>query len=89
VHWQTLPQDYQFKTGHRLGLILLGVDGDVQYDEDATGAAVKVDLAGSKVTLPVVISGTPSTSTAAPFAAKQTWRGPTHVTLPRQPRVFK
>jgi X-Pro dipeptidyl-peptidase len=89
VHWQTLPQDYQFKAGHRLGLILLGVDSDVQYDEDATGAAVKVDLAGSKVTLPVVISGTPSASTATPFAAKETWRGPTHVVLPRQPRLFK
>jgi X-Pro dipeptidyl-peptidase len=86
VHWNTLPQDYAFKAGHRLGLILLGVDGDVQYDEDATGAAVTVDLAGSRVTLPVVTSGAPA---ASPFKADQSWRGPTQVDLPRQPRLFK
>jgi predicted acyl esterase len=87
VHWQTLPQDYRFKAGHRLGLILFGVDGDVQYDEDATGAAVSVDLAGTKVTLPALIGG--ATATATPFAAKETWRGPVHVVLPRQPVLFK
>jgi X-Pro dipeptidyl-peptidase len=86
VHWQTLPQDYQFKAGHRLALILFGVDGDVQYDEDATGAAVTIDLAGSKVTLPAVVSGTPSQSKT--FSTEQSWRGPSHVVLPRQPRLF-
>jgi X-Pro dipeptidyl-peptidase len=85
VRWGTLPQDYEFKAGHRLALILTGTDGDVQYDEDATGAAVTVDLAGSSVTLPVVMSGTPSKST---FKTDQAWRGPTHVVLPRQPRLF-
>jgi len=87
VRWPTLPQDYRFKAGHRLGLILFGVDGDVQFDEDATGAAVSVDLAGSSVSLPVVVGGTPS-ATAKPFATEQSWRGPAHVVLPRQPRLF-
>ena len=67
-------------------MILFGVDGDVQYDEDATGAGVTVDLAGSKLTLPAVISGTPSQS--KPFSTEQSWQGPKHVLLPRQPRLF-
>jgi X-Pro dipeptidyl-peptidase len=87
VKWQTLPQDYQFKAGHRLALILFGVDSDVQYDEASTGATASVDLAGSSVTLPVVVSAG-SSATAQPFAAKQTWRGPANVVLPRQPRFF-
>src|SRR5262249_55573329 len=53
VSWNTLPQDYTFKTGHRLALVLTGTDSDVM-DDSATGASVTVDLAGSKVTLPVV-----------------------------------
>jgi X-Pro dipeptidyl-peptidase len=85
VRWRTLPQDYEFKAGHRLALVLTGTDADVQYDEDATGASVTVDLAGSEVTLPVVLSGTPS---APAFGAEQQWRGPSHVVLPRQPRLF-
>ena len=89
VKWQTLPQDYHFKAGHRLAVILFGVDGDVQYDEDATGAAVSVDLAGSSVTLPAVVGGAAASSTATPFAAEQPWRGPAHVVLPRQPRLFE
>jgi X-Pro dipeptidyl-peptidase len=86
VHWPTLPQDYTFKAGHRLALVLFGVDDDVQYDEAATGAAVAVDLAGSKVTLPVVVSG--AAPSAKTFSTDQAWRGPTHVVLPRQPRLF-
>ena len=89
VKWQTLPQDYRFKPGHRLGVILFGIDGDVQFDEDATGAAVSVDLAGTKVSLPVVIGGAAPAATAQPFSADQTWRGPSHVILPRQPRLFR
>ncbi len=88
VHWPTLPQDYHFKPGHRLAVILFGVDGDVQFDEDATGAAVSVDLAGTKVSLPVVIGGA-SPKTAKPFSANQTWRGPAHVSLPKQPHLFR
>jgi predicted acyl esterase len=87
VHWPTLPQDYRFKAGHRLALVLFGVDDDVQYDEPSTGATVKVDLAGTSVTLPVVVSGTPSKDKT--FSTEQAWRGPTHVVLPRQPRFFK
>ncbi|MDN3356875.1 Xaa-Pro dipeptidyl-peptidase [Actinomadura sp. DC4] len=87
VKWQTLPQDYSFKAGHRLGLILFGVDSDVQYEEDATGAGVTVDLAGSAVTLPAVVSGV--SPTAKPFSADQPWRGPANVVLPRQPLLFK
>jgi X-Pro dipeptidyl-peptidase len=86
VKWQTLPQDYQFKAGHRLAVVLFGTDGDVQYDEPGTGAGVTVDLAGSKVTLPVVVSG--AAPSAKTFSTEQAWRGPTNVVLPRQPRLF-
>jgi X-Pro dipeptidyl-peptidase len=75
VRWNTLPQDYRFKPGHRIGLIVMGTDADVQFDEDATGAAVTVDLAGSQITLPVVTGASPEST----FATKQPWRGPTHV----------
>ncbi|HEX6446055.1 MAG TPA: Xaa-Pro dipeptidyl-peptidase [Streptosporangiales bacterium] len=84
VRWKTLPQDYRFKAGHRLALVLFGTDGDTNED-DATGASVTVDLAGSRITLPVIVSGTPSAST---FSADKRWRGPAHVVLPRQPRKF-
>ncbi|MFL6053428.1 MAG: Xaa-Pro dipeptidyl-peptidase [Actinoallomurus sp.] len=84
VRWDTLPQDYRFKAGHRLALVLIGTDADTQ-DDDATGAAVTVDLAGSAITLPVIVGGTPSEST---FSTEQKWRGPTHVVLPKQPRQF-
>jgi X-Pro dipeptidyl-peptidase len=86
VRWQTLPQDYRFKAGHRLALVLFGTDGDVQYDEPGTGAGVTVDLAGSRVTLPVVVSG--AAPSAKTFSTEQAWRGPTNVVLPRQPRLF-
>lgn len=84
VRWNTLPQDYRFKPGHRIGVIITGTDGDVQFDETATGAAVTVDLAGSRITLPVVMGTAPESA----FSAKRTWRGPTHVFLPAQPRTF-
>jgi X-Pro dipeptidyl-peptidase len=86
VRWQTLPQDYRFKAGHRLALVLFGTDGDVQYDEPGTGAGVTVDLSGSKVTLPVVVSG--AAPSAKTFSTEQAWHGPAHVVLPRQPRFF-
>ena len=86
VKWNLLPEDYQFKAGHRLALVLTGVDGDAQYDEPATGANVTVDLRGSKITLPVVYGD--SAPKASPFSTEQQWHGPTHVVLPRQPRVF-
>ncbi|GAA4610516.1 Xaa-Pro dipeptidyl-peptidase [Actinoallomurus liliacearum] len=84
VRWNTLPQDYRFKAGHRLALVLIGTDADTQ-DDDATGAAVTVDLAGSEITLPVIIGGAPS---ASAFSTEQKWRGPTHVVLPKQPHQF-
>ncbi|GGT42180.1 CocE/NonD family hydrolase [Nonomuraea spiralis] len=64
ITWKTLPLDYEFKAGHRLGLILTGTNDDFNIDEtgqggadDAepgTGAKVTVDLAGTSISLPVV-----------------------------------
>lgn len=58
ITWSMLPQDYEFKAGHRLGLVLTGTNDDFNFGEtDAepgTGAKVIVDLAGTSVSLPLV-----------------------------------
>lgn len=84
VRWDTLPQDYVFKAGHRLALVLVGTDTDIQSDR-ATGARISVDLAGSGITLPVV------TGRAADplFSTERTWHGPSRVTLPKPHRSFR
>lgn len=85
VRWQTLPHDYVFKKGHRLALVLAGTDQDYN-EEQATGAKVTVDLAGSSVLLPLLPGGAPLKLSGP--AAKNTWRGPTKVDQPVQPRRF-
>ncbi|MCA1223665.1 Xaa-Pro dipeptidyl-peptidase [Streptomyces sp. 8L] len=85
VNWNTLPQDYRFKAGHRLALVLIGTDGDVQGDR-ATGASVTVDLAASGITLPVVGG---AGALASPSTAPGAWRAPSHVVLPKPHRSLK
>ncbi|WP_225993110.1 Xaa-Pro dipeptidyl-peptidase [Actinomadura rudentiformis] len=87
VKWQTLPQDYVFKKGHRLALVIAGTDTDY-LAETATGAQVTVDLAGSSITVPVVFSGSGASALAAP-QTKSAWRGPTKVNIPVQSRELK
>jgi X-Pro dipeptidyl-peptidase len=86
VRWQTLPQDYVFKAGHRVALILAGSDFDYATDA-ATGAQVTVDLAGSSITVPFVLTGD-AAALIRDEQAKSTWRGPADVNLPIQPRRF-
>lgn len=59
ITWSLLPQDYEFKAGHRLGLVLTGTDANLGTAETGTGTTVTVDLAGTSISLPMVI-GTPS-----------------------------
>jgi X-Pro dipeptidyl-peptidase len=87
IRWNTLPQDYVFKAGHRLALVLAGTDFDLNT-ETPTGAQVTVDLAGTSITVPVVSSGAAS-SLVPEVQTKDAWRGPADVDLPRQPRDFK
>ncbi|HZB30391.1 MAG TPA: Xaa-Pro dipeptidyl-peptidase [Streptosporangiaceae bacterium] len=87
INWQTLPHDYVFKAGHRLGLIFAGTDLDINTDTPS-GARVTVDLAGSGITVPLVMSGPAASAVPAPRTTS-TWRGPVDVDLPRQPRHFK
>ncbi|MFE3452207.1 Xaa-Pro dipeptidyl-peptidase [Nonomuraea sp. NPDC059194] len=83
VRWDTLPQDYVFRKGHRLGLVLAGTDATYSA-ETATGASVTVDLSRSKVTVPFVLSA-PLTE----VPADQTrWYGPQEVDLPTPEHVF-
>jgi X-Pro dipeptidyl-peptidase len=87
IKWQTLPQDYIFKPGHRLALVISGADFD-QTTVTPTGAQVTVDLSGSSISIPVVVSD--DKAAFAPMQTKATtvWRGPVNVHLPRQPRQF-
>ncbi|GAA5059951.1 X-Pro dipeptidyl-peptidase [Thermocatellispora tengchongensis] len=76
VRWETLPQDYTFKKGHRLALILAGTDA-TYTGEAATGATVTVDLSRSKITIPLAV-------TPPGFALNKRggWQGPPRITLP-------
>ncbi|MFI9553877.1 CocE/NonD family hydrolase [Nonomuraea endophytica] len=63
ITWKLQPQDYEFKAGHRLGLILTGTNDDANFNdtggEDAepgTGAKVTVDLSGTSIKLPLLTS---------------------------------
>ena len=86
VRWQTLPQDYVFKAGHRLALILAGSDFDYATDA-ATGAQVTVDLAGSGIRVPFVLTGE-TADVIRDRKTGDTWRGPATVNLPIQPHQF-
>ena len=59
ITWSMLPQDFEFKAGHQLGLVLTGTNDDITDAETGTGANVTVDLAGTSVSLPLV-AGTSS-----------------------------
>ncbi|EGD43875.1 putative Xaa-Pro dipeptidyl-peptidase [Nocardioidaceae bacterium Broad-1] len=54
ITWKMLPQDYEFKAGHRLGLILTGTNDDVTDAESGTGSTVSIDLSSTSVSLPLV-----------------------------------
>ncbi|MEU7897325.1 CocE/NonD family hydrolase [Nonomuraea sp. NPDC049152] len=57
ITWNMLPQDYEFKAGHRLGLILTGTNADLTFTPDVepgTGSEVTVDLTGTSISLPLV-----------------------------------
>ncbi|RSN51071.1 Xaa-Pro dipeptidase, partial [Amycolatopsis sp. WAC 04182] len=61
ISWKMLPQDYEFKAGHRLGLVLTGTNAALPQDPDlepGTGTRVTVDLAGTSISLPLVTGTT-------------------------------
>jgi X-Pro dipeptidyl-peptidase len=82
ISWQTLPQDYIFKAGHRIALVLGGTESiNDNNDSTPTGTQVTVDLAGTSITIPVVIGG--PGSSVVPKATSH-WQGPAKVNLPHQ-----
>ncbi|MFI9589984.1 Xaa-Pro dipeptidyl-peptidase [Nonomuraea sp. NPDC052265] len=84
VRWLTLPQDYTFRKGHRIGLVLAGTD-TTYTSEDGTGATVTVDLARSSVAVPFVL-GTPLADVPKDSA---TFRGPQQLDLPEPEPGFQ
>lgn len=51
--WDVLPEDYVFKEGHRIGIIIAGSDRR-RAIPSATGATFEVKLGQSYISLPVV-----------------------------------
>jgi X-Pro dipeptidyl-peptidase len=84
IAWETLPQEYVFRKGHRLALVIAGTDATYS-DEAATGANVTVDLAASRVLVPLTLS-TLSARDVPSDAAR--WRGPALVDLPEPENLF-
>lgn len=83
VKWDTLPHDYTFKKGHRLALVVAGTDADYS-EETGTGANVTVDLAKSRVIVPLVL-GTPLGDVPKD---KVKFRGPQQLDLPEPENAF-
>ncbi|MFI6595123.1 Xaa-Pro dipeptidyl-peptidase [Nonomuraea sp. NPDC050536] len=81
VKWPTLPHDYTFKKGHRLGLVLAGTDYDYS-DEAGTGANVTVDLAKSRIIVPFV------TTPGSLPKDKAKFHGPQQLNLPQPEQGF-
>ncbi|GAA0418984.1 X-Pro dipeptidyl-peptidase [Acrocarpospora corrugata] len=81
VEWETLPQDYTFKQGHRLGLVIAGTDSTYS-GETATGATVTVDLQRSKVRIPLVLGAEPALTDGDVMARRGRWIGPGEIELP-------
>ncbi len=52
--WDLLPNDYTFPVGHQIGLVVVGSYSGFSSQTDASGATITLDLAASRVTLPVV-----------------------------------
>jgi X-Pro dipeptidyl-peptidase len=78
VKWETLPQEYIFKKGHRLGLVVAGTDSTYS-GEPATGANVTIDLSQSRVQIPLAL--TLLTSRDVPKDTAR-WQGPQQLNLP-------
>ncbi|MFI9526165.1 CocE/NonD family hydrolase [Micromonospora rosaria] len=52
--WPLLPEDYVFKAGHRIGVILVASYPQYSSQADTTLANITVNLKSSKIVLPVV-----------------------------------
>lgn len=89
IEWDTLPQDYMFDEGHRMGLIIAGTDQDYVPAEDATGATVSVDLRNTSIAVPMrpFMPGRGNVnSSGSDFGPFDTdWTPPSDVELPVQP----
>ncbi|MEU7000670.1 Xaa-Pro dipeptidyl-peptidase [Nonomuraea sp. NPDC046570] len=85
VKWDTLPQDYVFKKGHRMALVLAGTDSTYS-GEAATGANVTVDLAKSKIVIPLVLSAPLTANDMA--TSRSMWVGPPEIELPEPENAF-
>lgn len=88
IRWQTLPNDYVLKPGHRIGLVLAGTPAEYLYFETATGARATVDLPGSKITIPVVGTALTGADFAPTERSAAPWRGPSTAPRPPRPALF-
>lgn len=52
-HWDILPEDYVFKEGHRMGILITGSDSE-RMSASTTRATVTINLGKSLIALPIV-----------------------------------
>ncbi|WP_308169929.1 Xaa-Pro dipeptidyl-peptidase [Acrocarpospora catenulata] len=81
VKWATLPQDYVFKKGHRLGLVIAGTNSTYS-GETATGTNVTIDLHRSRVEIPLVLGVGHALNNGDLTRDNGSWFGPGHIDLP-------
>ncbi|NUT41747.1 MAG: Xaa-Pro dipeptidyl-peptidase [Thermoactinospora sp.] len=86
IRWSTLPQDYVFRKGNRMALIVAGTDNSYNRADVATGSLVTLDLTRSSIRVPLVITA-PLTTDEVP-QSRTLWQGPTLVDLPEPTSEF-
>jgi X-Pro dipeptidyl-peptidase len=71
--WDLLPNDYTFPAGHRIGIIVVGSYPGFSSQADSSGANITIDLAKSKVLLPIA-GGRDAAEASGAFPAQATSR---------------
>lgn len=65
--WDLLPTDYTFPAGHRIGVIIVGSYPGFSSTADPSGATITMDLAVSRIVLPIA-GGQTAAQAAGAFA---------------------
>ncbi len=54
LEWDIMATDYVFKPGHRIGIVIAGVDSSTIANHGTNGVTITIDLENSTVELPIV-----------------------------------
>ena len=53
IEWDIMATDYLFRPGHRIGIVIAGVDSSTIANHGTNGVQITVDLEGSSIELPI------------------------------------